>query len=329
MSIIFLSFASSGFAQKFKEIIAFGDSLTDVGNVAGITIPGFPPVINGYYQETHFSDNVIWIEILANYLGLPVRTPGRGNSTVLPPQNGNTWAWGGSEAAAGSVQPSGTTEPVPNLLTEVDQYLAANTPDKSTLYTIWSGADNLLVSGDASPQAARKAVRAVATAIRRLNDAGARYFLIFNLPKLGDTPFSLSERKINQIAADIYSSAYNRALKRTLTRLRIHSLSQAKIYSVDIYSEFVRIVMTVNRGRTYVPRFFVPGDPVAINNVMDQGISVFEATGTFPSNYLFWDDVHPTTQGHQVVAGLVLKALSRHKFCRQHHSREKIENLGS
>lgn len=30
--------------------------------------------------------------------------------------------------------------------------------------------------------------------------------------------------------------------------------------------------------------------------------------------YLFWDDVHPTTQGHQVVAGLALKALLSTQF---------------
>jgi hypothetical protein len=44
----------SGKSIVFDNIIAFGDSLTDVGNVAGVTEPNVAPRINGYYQETHF-----------------------------------------------------------------------------------------------------------------------------------------------------------------------------------------------------------------------------------------------------------------------------------
>jgi GDSL-like Lipase/Acylhydrolase len=85
---------------------------------------------------------------------------------------------------------------------------------------------------------------------------------------------------------------------------------KAKIYVVDAYTELARIVDTVNEGRTYKPRFFVPGEPVAINNVTDTGLDYFNTNGTYPTNYLFWDDVHPTTQGHQIVAGLALRAVS-------------------
>ena len=36
-------------AATFTELISFGDSLSDVGNVAGITTPGVAPLVNGYY----------------------------------------------------------------------------------------------------------------------------------------------------------------------------------------------------------------------------------------------------------------------------------------
>lgn len=308
----FLWIAQMGFAQPFNEIIAFGDSLTDVGNVAKLTEPGVAPVINGYYLETHFSNNILWIETLANYLGLPARTPGRGSSTTLPPEtHGNTWAWGGSEAAAGSVQPSGVTEPIPNLLTEINQYLAANLPNAETLYTIWSGADNLLIGGQFGPRAAKKAVKAVKAAIQRLERAGARHILIFNMPKLGDTPSARSGGKITEIAADIYSYSYNKALRQTLRKLSHSKHFNAKIYFVNVFTELVRVVNTVNNGGTYTPSFFVPGPPVAINNVTDEGLDFFNLNGTFPTNYLFWDDVHPTTQGHQVITGLVLQAVGK------------------
>jgi phospholipase/lecithinase/hemolysin len=304
-----------GFAQPFNDIIAFGDSLTDVGNVAGLTEPGVAPVINGYYEETHFSDNILWIETLANYWKLPTRTPGRGHSTTLPPQTkGNTWAWGGSEAASGSVQPEGVIEPIPNLLKEVNQYLATNVVTRNTLYAIWSGADNLLVGGKFGPRAAIQAVKAVEKSMRRLRAAGARHFLIFNMPRLGDTPSAQSGGRIDEAAANLYSIAYNKALRDTLRKLRHDPFFGANIYFVNVYAELVRVVDTVKSGETYTPSFFVPGPPVAINNVTDEGLDFFNMTGTFPPNYLFWDDVHPTTQGHQVVAGLVIKAICRNHF---------------
>lgn len=304
----------------FSNIISFGDSLTDVGNVAGLTAPGFSPVINGYYKETHFSDNIIWIEILADYLALAPRTPGRGDSTTLTPQPyGNTWAWGGSEAAKGSVSQQGVSEAVPNLLLEVEQYLAVNKPDPNFLYVIWSGADNLLIGGKFGLKEAKKAVKAVATAVRLLKQAGARNFLVFNLPKLGDTPSAQEGGLLDEAAANIYSLSYNKALKHVLKKLENDKVPEAAIYSVDVYSELVLVVDTVKGGQTYTPSFFVPGAPVAISNVTDEALTYFNDNGTFPTNYLFWDDVHPTTQGHQVLAGLVLQALNEKRHSKKHH----------
>ena len=300
-----------GKSMSFDNIIAFGDSLTDVGNVAGVTEQNVAPRINGYYQETHFCDNVLWVEILAAYWGLPARTPGRGNTTTLPAEtSGNTWAWGGAEAASGTDQPSGVTEPIPNLLTQVQQYLVSNSPGRRTLYAIWSGADNLLVGGKFGPLAAADAVDAVKTAMKELEKAGARNLLIFNMPKMGDTPDAQSGGRAAVAAANLYSVSFNVALRAAVRKLRSDRRFKAKIYVVDAFTELARIVGTVNRGRPYKPRFFVPGAPVSITNVTDTGLDYFNANGTFPTNYLFWDDVHPTTQGHQIVAGLALRALS-------------------
>lgn len=303
-------------AAAFPEMVSFGDSLTDVGNVAGVTEAGVAPVIDGYYKETHFSDNVIWDEILADYWGLPARTPGRWKSTTQTPRpKGNVWAWGGSEAAKGTVQPTGVTQPIPNLLTEVKTYLEVNTPDPKTLYTIWSGADNLLVGDKFGPKAAVKAVKTIEASMRLLQLAGARHFLVFNMPKMGDTPDAQSGGRIDEIAGDIYSISFNTALRNTVRKLRRDRTFTARITVVDAYHELVQAVNSVKTTGTYTPSFFVPGPPVTITNVTGMALDVFQSTGTFPTNYLFWDDVHPTTQGHQIIAGLALKAL--HK--RQRH----------
>jgi hypothetical protein len=101
-------------AATFTDLITFGDSLCDVGNVAGITTPGIAPLVSGCYQETNFSDNVIWNERLAAYWGLPARTPGRDTWGPMPAAlSGSTWAWGGSESSANSASPSWVTYPTP------------------------------------------------------------------------------------------------------------------------------------------------------------------------------------------------------------------------
>lgn len=313
ISFILLVFTPcEGATAPFDEIIAFGDSLSDVGNVAGVTVAGRSPVIYGYYEESHFSDDILWIERLASYWELPPRSTGRGMSNTLPSvPDGNTWAWGGSEAGSGLVQFPGITEPIPNLLSEIDQYLEYNTPNGKILYSIWAGADNLLIGGKFGPSSAKKAADAVMSAMQRLQAAGACNFLIFNMPKLGDTPFAKSNPKI-KIAADIYTDSFNYYLGKRLKDFRkSRKLEVSNIYFVDIYKELALVYRTVKNGSTYTPSFIVPGPTVLINNVSDEALNYFKNTGTFPSDYLFWDDVHPTTQAHQVVAGLVLQSISK------------------
>jgi len=308
-----LCLAQAGHGQQkppYSEVIAFCDSLSDVGNVAGITEEGTSPRIDGYFEETHFSDDIIWIEYLAEFWGLPAPTPGRGDTTTLEPQpDGTSWAWGSAEAGAGSVQPTGVTEPVPNLLTQVDQYLISNTPRRSALYVLWCGANNLLVGEKFGPQAARAAVDSVVEALRMLEAAGARNFLVVNMPRLGDTPDAQDGGVITEAVANLYSLLYNGFLNVELARLRFDPRFRANIYFSNAYTEVALIVDTVSSGETYVPAFFVPGPPVAINNVTDPAINVFNSNGTFPDDYLFWDSVHPTTQGHQIVAGVMLQSL--------------------
>jgi len=304
--------AGNAEAAQFTDLISFGDSLSDVGNVAGITTPGIAPLVNGYYQQTHFSDNVIWNETLAAYLGLPARTPGRIAWGGMPAAlSGNTWAWGGSESSANSVTPSWVTAPIPGLLQETSSYLSNFTPNSTTLYSIWSGADNLLVGNSPSPAAAQAAVSTVKTAMTDLERAGARHLLVFNMPKIGDTPYAQDNGPAYIAAANVYSTSYDTAMNTAIAELRADPAFRAQIYYVDVYTPLEQVVTAVKTTGTYTPNFFVPGAPVTITNVTDKALTYFDNhSGTYPDGYFFWDIVHPTTQGHALVAGLALQALS-------------------
>ncbi len=49
-------------------IVAFGDSLTDTGNMFGLTNECYP--VAGFYFDGHFSNGMIWIEYVAEAMGI-------------------------------------------------------------------------------------------------------------------------------------------------------------------------------------------------------------------------------------------------------------------
>src|ERR1700680_881799 len=108
-------------ADPITQIVVFGDSLSDVGNVFAATGKPPPP----YYQG-HYSNGPIWVERLAADLGLPAPTP----SLV----GGTDYAFGGAETGTG-FSPKG----VPNVLTQIGAYLKAHKPASGQLFVVWAG----------------------------------------------------------------------------------------------------------------------------------------------------------------------------------------------
>src|SRR5574337_1942593 len=105
-----------------SDVIVFGDSLSDVGNVfvlSGGTIPPSPP-----YFQGRFSNGPVWVEGLANHLG----------KTESPSLLGGTdFAFGGARIASGG--------PVPTLVGQANMYLAltGGAADPNALYVLWGG----------------------------------------------------------------------------------------------------------------------------------------------------------------------------------------------
>src|SRR5271157_3037833 len=94
-------------AGDITGIVAFGDSLSDVGNVYLATggmnpsppnppnlYPGGPPNPGGSYDPGHFSNGPIWLEYLAHSLGVAAPTPSL--------KGGTDYAWGGAENGNGT-----------------------------------------------------------------------------------------------------------------------------------------------------------------------------------------------------------------------------------
>jgi outer membrane lipase/esterase len=175
-----------------NRLVVFGDSLSDPGNAFIETgdfelrpfdpIPGAPYLIGRF----HFSNGRTWIEWLATRLGL--HRGGRPASLV--PGRFTNYAYGSARA-----RPTGTF----HLDKQVDLFLSdfdgVAAPD--TLYAVWIGANDLRdalaalqedPTGTTSQGLIEAAIGATAGAIQQLHAAGARAFLVLNLPNIGDAP---------------------------------------------------------------------------------------------------------------------------------------------
>src|SRR6266536_3488274 len=77
-------------AGPFREVLVFGDSLSDTGNVLAVTEPVLAeaiPISPPYFQG-RFSNGPVWVDILAERLDLPLRP-------FL--QGGTNFAFGGAQ----------------------------------------------------------------------------------------------------------------------------------------------------------------------------------------------------------------------------------------
>jgi phospholipase/lecithinase/hemolysin len=168
-------------AGSIDAIDAFGDSLSDVGNVFLATSGAEPasPYFNG-----QFSNGNIWVQGLATGLGLAPLTPSLA---------------GGTDYAVGDAQTGTTlynTGGAADLLTgQLPAFELANPggADPNALYTIWIGANDLnAIPGTATPGNVAtdigEIVGNIDTAINTLASLGAKNFLVVTVPDLGKTP---------------------------------------------------------------------------------------------------------------------------------------------
>ena len=164
-------------AQPFSEIVAFGASLTDSGNIAiaspavfGHSIPVSPPYFMG-----RFTNGPSWLDVLAD--SLDVDRP-------LPSESGGTnYAWGG--ATIGTA-PNGFEDlGLLNLDEQVSSYLSETRPSGDELFVLAAvAATGDFANGQEDPAAPAQLVGQL---ISDLSAAGASNVLVMshlNSPRL-------------------------------------------------------------------------------------------------------------------------------------------------
>jgi phospholipase/lecithinase/hemolysin len=273
-------------SSRGGPITVFGDSLSDTGNAFAATGGHFPP---SPYSAGRFSNGALWVEQLATKLGTAMPTPsslGGSNYAFAGATTGDTPLGAQLGIPAGYsplTTPAGQfIANVPSLPMQVAEYLGSLKGakiDSGTLFTVWAGANDFF-DGQRDPTVVAKNISNV---VATLIAAGAKNFLIPNLPDLSKTPYGLSSSSTTQQGLHALTVGFNSALNSDLSLLG--STSGVHIHMLDTFGLFQRI--QANPAQ------------YGLSNVTGEGI--MSGNSSAPG-YLFWDDVHPTAAGHQILA---------------------------
>ncbi len=119
-------------AQTFTDLVVFGDSLTDTGNVFDLSggVAGGPPNFQG-----RFSNGPVWVEHVATAFDLPAPVASR--------QGGKNYAYGGAQTGDGNstIVPEA---PIPNVGPQIADFLATGEMlDEGDLVVLWAGHNDL------------------------------------------------------------------------------------------------------------------------------------------------------------------------------------------
>jgi outer membrane lipase/esterase len=267
---------------SYNGLVIFGDSLSDSGNnfiaLGGSTTPDAAITSNFFVptypsSSTMYSNGPVWATSFASMLGLSA-APALGG--------GSNFAFGGATTSGGAF--------VPSLTQQVGMFLGGTggAAPSSFLYVIAGGGNNaraaleaiganpantFAIVGAASYQYATD----VGNMVDTLQAAGAQDIVVWNTPNLGTAPAVFNQGPAVAGLASSVAMAMNGALDLRLS-------SESGVSTFDLFGQVAGVIAN-------------PG-AYGLSNVTDACV-----LGACPANeYLFWDGIHPSARGHQILA---------------------------
>ncbi|MEM7726543.1 MAG: phytase [Cyanobacteria bacterium P01_A01_bin.45] len=273
--------------RGFDDLVVFGDSYSDTGNVFNLSGQLFPP--SPPYFEGRLSNGPLWVDILAEELSLEdddiqnfAFLGARSDREVFIPPNL------GLDPNIGSQ--------FPGLLDQIDQFSATtggNGADPDDLYFVWlNGNDfqNIDLNNLGEVQTAVTSFfDNISTAVTSLANLGAEKIVVPNVIDLGLLPQAIDAGISQQ--GTIGAVAVNQLLSNALFSLE-QSLG-VDIIKIDTFALTQEIATS-------------PGD-FGFSNITDPLLE--EVNPTNPEEFLFYDTLHFTTEGHEIIALEFIDAL--------------------
>ncbi len=256
-------------SEPFNHLFVFGDSLSDTGNYYRLS-GGYPPPP---YDDGRFCNGPIWVEYLASSLGMEYRRC-------------DNFAVGGATTGTLNSNDGFAGRNYPGLLDEIATFQSTHRvrePERA-LYVVEAGANDFFIAlntGASPATVIADGVNNTLQAIQQLRASGARFILVMNVPDLGVTPMALGlglGATLTQLTA-----AYNQALDLALDQLAQAGVPTIRLDSFEVLDEMASSPARYGFSNVTVPFLLAPA-------------------GANPSDFLYWDPVHPTTGAHEVLA---------------------------
>lgn len=283
LAVLAAAMISSSAAASYSQVVFFGDSLSDTGNLYTANgVPVSPPYYNG-----QFSNGPVWTSVFANALGF---------SAAPSIAGGNNYAWAGATVMD-------YDRPTPELPQQLMQYFGSTggSADSGALYVILGGANDI---NDASLNPATAganlvaAAHAVDTMVDSLYSAGARNILVGLLPNVGLTPMAISGGPAAAAGATALSQLFNSTLLSLLATTEAASTE----LDIDVFDLFALLNDAVAN-----PASFGFTD---VSTPCKSGPNGYPGSiCSNPDEYLFWDSFHPTAAAHALIAQAALNAI--------------------
>ena len=315
-------------ANQIEEVIVFGDSLSDTGNVFAATsadpdLPLFPPSppyggipgLHPVQSPGRFSDGPVWVEHLADILRLLNPSVERPAPRLL---GGTNYAWGGAVTGFISATYHPTIDPQTQVTagqpigTQIESYLAdisagrVQPPDAGTLFIVWGGANDLILTNERAPA---KSVKRLKTGIEQLIAAGASQIVVPNMPSIENTPGVGAGTPSMFVATGLASNLdrkvdqFNNRLDKTLDRIKTDHPG-VTIFEPDVFALLEEVIEN--------PSIFgFTNTATAAINEHELFINQQIVLNDNPFTSLFWDGVHPTTAAHRVLARRIFEVLGQ------------------
>lgn len=271
----------------YDRLVVFGDSLSDPGNAYILTgmslvppytdlVPEYPYARGGH----HLSNGSIWIEQLAKQMNL-VQSVG---PALRVPGVFSNYAIDRTRACSQSPLPSYI-----DLTGQVGMFLDefGGATDEA-LYVMFVGANDVrdALTSQTPPAVIGCALSSIYDNLMALIDAGARTFLVANVPNLGQIPAVALLGEEAQAGATGASYFFNQQLEGILSGIETAYGGQVIFYRLDTFD-------MITQASIDHPEL----------NVTDPCINIFAGTVCEPTkDYLFWDGIHPTVTGHSLIA---------------------------
>lgn len=290
-----LAVAGSAQAAPYTAEYVFGDSLSDNGNLAeGLYKQNFP---NPPSFQNSFTNGPVAASLLASRLGLSL-TPSLWVTGFQDINGlyGPSFRPGTNFAVAAATAAAAPVGGVPgiNLPQQVLAYglSTGGRADPNALYVIDIGGNdvrNAALQGTGAT-AVTTGVQTELTQIATLAAAGARSFLVVNVPNVGIIPEFVQDNPALAALATTYSQQYDQALASGLAALR--QSTGASLTAFDLYSFNTNLLATAGAlGFTDTTDRCYTGTPLSAATSPQCG-----ANAANINSFFYWDAIHPSAR---------------------------------